>query len=102
MPTYIKVAAAADVAPGAGIVATVNEKEYAVYNLGGAYCVMDNTCLHRGGPLGEGELDGETVTCPWHGWQYNVKTGACLTKDGLKVNTYQVTVEGGDIKIALP
>jgi nitrite reductase/ring-hydroxylating ferredoxin subunit len=102
MPTYIKVAAAADVTPGAGIVATVNEKEYAVYNLGGAYCVMDNTCLHRGGPLGEGELDGETVTCPWHGWQYNVKTGACLTKDGLKVNTYEVKVEGGDITIALP
>jgi nitrite reductase/ring-hydroxylating ferredoxin subunit len=47
-------------------------------------------------------MDDDVVTCPWHGWQYNVKTGACLTKPDLKVACYEVKVEGGDIKIALP
>lgn len=102
MPEYVKVASTKDVAPGAGIVASANDKEYAVFNVDGTYHVIDNICLHRGGPLGEGELEGDTVTCPWHGWQYNVKTGACLTKDGIKVGSYEVRVENGDIKIALP
>jgi len=102
MANFVRVAGTADVAPGAGIVASVNGKEYAVFNLSGAFQVIDNTCLHRGGPLGEGELDGDVVTCPWHGWQYNVKTGACQTNPDLKVGCYEVKVEGGDIKIALP
>src|SRR5439155_97918 len=74
MTNFVRVAGTADVAPGAGIVASVNGKDNAVCNLRGAFQVIDNTCLHRGGPLGEGELDGDVVTCPWHGWQYNVKT----------------------------
>ena len=102
MPNIVRVAGTADVPPGSGIVASVNEKEYAVFNVGGTFHVIDNTCVHRGGPLGEGELDGETVTCPWHGWQYNVKTGACLTKDGIMVACYEAKVDGGDIKIVLP
>jgi len=102
MPTYVRVAGTSDVAPGAGIVATANGKEYAVFNLDGTFHVIDNACLHRGGPLGEGELEGDIVTCPWHGWQYNVKTGVCLTKDGITAACYEVKVEGGDIKIALP
>src|SRR5439155_466118 len=76
MAKFLRVAGTADVAPGAGIVASVNGKEYAVFNLDGTFRVIDNTCLHRGGPLGEGELDGDVVTCHWHGWQYNVQTGA--------------------------
>jgi len=102
MPNYVRVAGTADVAPGAGIVATANDKEYAVFNVDGTFYVIDNTCKHRGGPLGEGELDGDTITCPWHGWQYNVKTGSCLTKDGIKMDCFEVKVDGGDIKIALP
>ena len=102
MPNLIRVAGTADVADGAGIVATANGKEYAVFKTNGTFHVIDNACLHRGGPLGEGELDGDTVTCPWHGWQYNITTGACVTKDGIKVACYDVTVEGGDVKIALP
>ena len=102
MPTYLRVAGTSDVAVGSGIVATADGKDYAVFNLDGAFHVIDNTCVHRGGPLGEGELEGDTVICPWHGWQYNVKTGACLGKDGIKVACYDVKVEGGDITIALP
>ena len=102
MPNFVKVATVSQVAPGTGMVATVNDKEVAVFNVDGTFHAIDNVCKHRGGPLGEGELDGDTVTCPWHGWQYNVKNGVCLTKEGITVDKYEVRVEDGEVKIALP
>ena len=102
MPNFVKVATVAQVAPGTGMVATVNDKEVAVFNVDGTFHAIDNVCKHRGGPLGEGELDGDTVTCPWHGWQYNVKTGACMTKEGITVDKYEVREEDGEVKIAVP
>src|SRR5207245_179427 len=48
----------------------------ALFNVEGSFYAIDNTCTHRGGPLGEGELKGDTVACPWHGAHFNVKTGA--------------------------
>ena len=50
----------------------------AVFNVSGSFCATQAKCTHRGGPLNEGTLDGSTVTCPWHGTQYNVCTGAVL------------------------
>ena len=50
-------------------------KTLAISNVGGKVCAINNVCLHRGGPLAEGELAGDVVTCPWHGWQYNVCSG---------------------------
>ena len=102
MPNYVKVASVSQVAPGTGMVATVNDKEVAIFNVDGTFYAMDNTCKHRGGPLGEGELEGDTVTCPWHSWQYNVKSGHCLTKEGIKMDCYEVRVEGEEVQIALP
>jgi len=102
MPSYIKVATVSQIAPGTGMVANVNDKEVAVFNVDGTFYAIDNVCKHRGGPLGEGELEGDMVTCPWHAWQYNVKSGNCLTKEGIKMDTYEVQVEGDDVKIAIP
>jgi nitrite reductase (NADH) small subunit/3-phenylpropionate/trans-cinnamate dioxygenase ferredoxin subunit len=102
MPSYIKVATVSQIAPGTGMVANVNDKEVAVFNVDGTFYAIDNICKHRGGPLGEGELEGDTVTCPWHAWQYNVKNGNCLTKEGIKMDTYEVQVEGDEVKIAIP
>jgi len=73
----------------------------AVFNVEGSYYAIDNTCLHRGGPLGEGELEGEVVTCPWHGWEYNVKTGACINNPSVCVKSYPVLVEGSELKVKL-
>ncbi len=101
MAEYVKVAGKADVAPGMGIVAEVNGRAIAVFNVDGTIHAIDNTCMHRGGPLGEGELEEDTVTCPWHGWQYNVKTGACINNPSTSVKSYEVTVEGDDIKVLL-
>ncbi|MBI2461390.1 MAG: Rieske 2Fe-2S domain-containing protein, partial [Candidatus Rokubacteria bacterium] len=76
MGKLAKVAEIADLAPGQGRVVEVEGKAIALFNVDGAFYAIDNTCLHRGGPLGEGELDGAVVTCPWHGWCYDVTTGA--------------------------
>ena len=75
--------------------------EVGVFNVDGQFHVIDNTCLHRGGPLGEGELEASVVTCPWHGWQFNVTTGVCVNNPSAKVETYQVKVEGSDVKALL-
>lgn len=73
----------------------------ALYNVEGTFYVTDNTCLHRGGPLGDGFLEGTIVTCPWHGWQYDVRTGQHLGSPTLRVRTYPVTVENEDVKIRI-
>ena len=75
MATFVKVGEVADVPPGSGKCVEVNGRQIALFNVGGTFHAIDNTCLHRGGPLAEGELDGTVVTCPWHGWQYDVTTG---------------------------
>jgi nitrite reductase/ring-hydroxylating ferredoxin subunit len=99
MAEFVRVVGTADVKPGQGIVAEVNGKTLAVFNVDGNFHAIDNTCIHRGGPLGEGDVDGNVVTCPWHGWQYNVATGACVNNPSAKVDVYQVKVEGTDVKV---
>ncbi|GJL51074.1 MAG: assimilatory nitrite reductase [NAD(P)H] small subunit [Nitrospirales bacterium] len=99
MGDLISIAKTEQISPGSGFVAEVQDKSFAVFNLEGSYRVIDNTCLHRGGPLGDGDLAGEIVTCPWHGWEYNVKTGACTNNPAACVKTYEVIVDGSDIKI---
>lgn len=101
MGEFVRVAGTADVKPGCGIVAEVQGKSLAVFNVDGTFHVIDNTCVHRGGPLGEGDLEGQIVTCPWHGWQFNVVTGECVKNPSAKVSVYQVKVDGSDIKALL-
>jgi nitrite reductase/ring-hydroxylating ferredoxin subunit len=99
MATFVKAASAHDLKPGDARVVELNGKPYALFNADGKYYCIDNVCLHRGGPLGEGFLDGTTVTCPWHGWQYDVTTGQCLTNPAAKMASYSVKVEGDDVLI---
>jgi len=101
MAELVRVAGTADIKQGNGIVAEVNGQSLAVFNVNGTYHVIDNDCVHRGGPLGEGELDGEVVMCPWHNWTFNVITGRGVSNPAACVKSYPVTVEGSDIKVAL-
>jgi nitrite reductase/ring-hydroxylating ferredoxin subunit len=101
MGEFVRVAGIADVNPGSGVVAEVNGKTLAVFNVGGTFYVIDNTCVHRGGPLGEGEVEGNVVTCPWHGWQYNMVTGGCINNPSARVEVYQVKVEGDAVMALL-
>jgi nitrite reductase/ring-hydroxylating ferredoxin subunit len=79
------------VPPGSGLLVG----DAAVFHVAGSFCATQAKCTHRGGPLSEGKLDGSTVTCPWHGTQFNVCTGAVLRGPATEpIKTYRVIVEG--------
>jgi nitrite reductase/ring-hydroxylating ferredoxin subunit len=101
MAEYTTVGKLSGLAPGSSIVADVNGKAIAVFNVAGAVYAIDNACRHGGGPLGEGPLEGDVVSCPWHHWEYNVRTGELTTNPAVKLATYPVQVEGDEIKVAV-
>ena len=100
MAGFVSVAKVSDIPPGQSKTVYIGGKGIAVFNVDGTFYAIDDTCLHRGGPLGEGELEGNVVTCPWHGWQYDVKTGASITNPAAKVSCYQTEVDGEDLRIS--
>jgi nitrite reductase (NADH) small subunit len=69
----------------------------AIANVDGKFYAINNTCLHRGGPLGQGTLSGKVVTCPWHGWQYDVTTGKVVANPAVGVGCFALEVRGEDI-----
>ena len=97
-----KVAKVTDVEEGAGKVVAAGGKEIALFKFEGAFYALENTCPHRGGPLGEGFLDGSEVTCPWHAWVFDVKTGACQTAPDVKQPSFKVKAEGEDVLVDVP
>ena len=97
----VKIAAADDVAPGEGRVVEAGGRTLALFNVDGTFYAIDNTCSHRGGPLGEGDLDGRIVTCPWHAWRWDVTTGANANNPAVRVPCFPVTVEDGAVFVAL-
>jgi ferredoxin-NADP reductase/nitrite reductase/ring-hydroxylating ferredoxin subunit len=103
MSDAIRVASAAEVPPGSGKVVEANGRRIAVFNVGGRFHAIDDTCPHQGGPLSEGTLDGKVVTCPWHGARFDVTTGAVLRPPARQgVASYPVRVSGPDLLIEVP
>jgi nitrite reductase/ring-hydroxylating ferredoxin subunit len=92
-----KVARTTDIPAGQGRTIDVEGREIAIFNVGGTFHAIDNVCKHRGGPLGEGELDGTVVTCPLHGWTYDVSNGECFDDPSCNVDRFVLKVEGDDI-----
>ena len=75
----------------------------AVFNLGGTFYALNNTCTHAGGPLGEGEVNGNVVTCPWHGSRFDIHTGQVLQPPARRpVVAYPARVQGGEVFVELP
>jgi nitrite reductase (NADH) small subunit len=101
MPEKLEVASVADVPPGEARVVEAGGKPIALVNAEGTFYALDNTCLHRGGPLGEGDLEGLVLTCPWHGWRWDVRSGANVNNPAVKLSCFPVTVEGGMIYVEL-
>ena len=101
MAQLTRVASVSDIPAGTGKVVEVNGKTLAVFNCDGSFYAVDNACKHRGGPLGEGTLAGTTVTCPWHGWEYDVRSGECQMDTSIKVQTFDVKVQGDDLLVAV-
>lgn len=73
----------------------------AVARIAGSHYAVANTCPHAGGPLGDGKLDGTHVTCPYHGWKYDVTTGTCVTQPSVTVRTYRVQIVGDAVCVEL-
>jgi nitrite reductase (NADH) small subunit len=96
-----RVADVADLPEGQARVVDVAGRTVAVFNVGGAFYAIDNTCPHRGGPLGEGDTEGAIVVCPWHGWRWDVRTGANTNNPAVRVACYPVTVEQGGVFVAI-
>ena len=97
----VKVASVADVPAGEGRVFEVGGRTVAVFNVDGHFYATDNDCPHRGGPLGEGDLDGAVIRCPWHAWRWDVRTGANVNNPAVKIACFPVTVEAGAILLDL-
>ena len=95
----VNVAAVTEIPPGEGRVFEVKGRTLAVFNVDGRFYATDNECPHRGGPLGEGELDGAVIRCPWHAWRWDVTTGANVNNPAVKIACFPVTVEAGTILV---
>src|SRR4051812_8853118 len=98
MSTFIKIATQAELpSQNAAKEFSCGGKVICVANTGGTFSAMDNLCLHRGGPLGQGFVDGGRVVCPWHGWQWNPVTGEAGHNAAAKLQVYPVKIVGGDV-----
>ena len=94
----------ADLNPGMCLSVELKDIGLALFNVEGEIYALNNTCPHAGGPLGEGTLEHEVVTCPWHGWKFNVRTGQRLKNpsQGWRVQRYEVRVIDGAIQVLVP
>jgi nitrite reductase (NADH) small subunit len=99
MGTYKTVMNAAELAPGHATERMVDGKPIAIYNVDGRFFATSNFCIHRGGPLGQGMLDGCVIMCPWHAWTFDVTTGANTVNADMKVASYPVRVQDGQVLV---
>ncbi len=100
MAGLVRIARADEVAPGQGKRVEIQGRPIALFNLGGKFYAVDDTCPHRGGPLSEGEVEGEVVTCPWHGATFRIPSGEVLSPPARSgVSTYPVRMIGTDIEV---
>lgn len=76
-------------------------KSICIANISGVYSAIDNICLHRGGPLGQGVVEGGKVVCPWHGWAWDLKTGEASHDRKAKLAVYSLKIENGDVLIEI-
>lgn len=98
----VTVGHAESVPPGRG--ATVKMKdgtEVALFNVGGKFHAIENFCPHKGYPLADSKLRGNVVECEFHGWEFDVTNGVCFTKSQCSIESFEVTVEDGMIKLHL-
>jgi len=97
MGQFQRAAAVSEIPDGTGKTVTVNATEIALFNVKGAFHALNNTCPHSQGPLGDGTLQGNIVSCPWHGWRFDVTDGSCLQNRNAQVRTYRTKVEDDSV-----
>jgi nitrite reductase (NADH) small subunit len=98
---FIKAAQRGDIPEGSAKMIEAAGRTLALFHANGQFYAIDNACLHQGGPLGEGEVYGTRVVCPWHGWEYDFATGCNVDDPSMKLACFAVKVEGDDIMIEI-
>ena len=101
MAKWIRVASVEDCPPGQCLELVAEQRILAIFNVDGQLFALDGICPHQGGPLGKGHLSGCVVTCPWHGWQFDVRTGQHQINPNLRHACFPVKVEGADVFVDL-
>jgi nitrite reductase (NADH) small subunit len=99
---FVTVAKLDQIPPGTCRSVEVQGIFIALCNVAGMVYAVDNTCPHAGGPIGEGTLAGDVVTCPWHGWRFNVRTGERPENPDFKLTRCEVRIDGKEVQIAVP
>jgi nitrite reductase (NADH) small subunit len=99
MSNWLRVASLSECPPGAVLECVAGDRVVALCNVEGKLFALDGVCPHQGGPLGEGELVGTVLMCPWHGWQFDVCTGQHQLNRRLRQPQFPVRVEAEDILV---
>ncbi len=90
---FVRVADLASVPPGKSRAFNVGRFEIALFNVDGNYYALENACPHQGGPIAEGWIENLTVTCPWHAWCFDLRTGSLTMGDFALIPRFEVRVE---------
>lgn len=101
MPSFVKMATLDDLPPGSSREVEHEGRIYALFNVEGVISAIDGLCPHQGGPLADGPIEGTLVTCPWHGWQFDVRTGKTTLNNRLTQPVFEVKVDGRDVLVAV-
>ena len=97
---YTRIASESELpGPGEAKEFEIARKTICVANINGTITAIDNICLHMGGPLGQGYVDGAKIVCPWHGWEYDAKTGQLFDDPKSKLDVYPIKVENGEVLV---
>jgi nitrite reductase/ring-hydroxylating ferredoxin subunit len=102
MPRFVKVANLDSLGPSGAVEVECDGRILALFRKGDEVIALDGICPHQGGPLASGEVRHSTLTCPWHGWQFDLNTGRCLTAPSQIQPRYPVRLDGSDIFVELP
>lgn len=101
MAQIIRAARCGEIPEGTARIIQAGDRTIAVFHANGEFYAIDNRCLHQGGSLGEGEVYGTRVVCPWHGWEYDFSTGFNVDDPSMKLTCFLVRVEGDDILLEI-
>ena len=99
-PSFTRIANASEIPPGTGRPFVVGRYELAVFNIDGDFFALENSCPHQGGPIADGWLEGPLVTCPWHGWCFDVRSGKMTLGDFARVRKFLVRREAEAIMVS--
>ncbi|GAB1423617.1 nitrite reductase small subunit NirD [Thauera terpenica] len=102
MSTFQRACSAAELHSKGQLGLTIGSMKLALFKVGEKFVATNGLCPHADGPLAEGEVDGDLVTCPWHGWSFCLKTGVSPDDEAMVLQLYEVRVEGDDVLVALP